>query len=244
MRKASIWLAIIAIIAGLSAIAMGCSQKADEAGFDEPPAPPSSFSAGESSETPGPSEKATVTVESETTATALIDESEQSATAATDSEKQQSGNQASGGDTSKPSQTTPTPSPVEAPKPTPPVTTEPPKTEPPATPTPAPTEPPKPKTAYDAPYGTAQIIADAKAYGEGIGMTWSAPLTKDNCSWEAPIQTSEVLSGERLRAAVESGIRRVKKLQADNGYQPGEFHFKLYLEPFGNGGYSLYFLMG
>jgi hypothetical protein len=75
-------------------------------------------------------------------------------------------------------------------------------------------------------------------------MTWSAPLTKDNCSWEAPIQTSSVLQGERLKAAIQSGIRRVKKLQTDNEYQPGEFHFQLYLEPVGNGEYSLYFLMG
>jgi hypothetical protein len=90
----------------------------------------------------------------------------------------------------------------------------------------------------------AAIIADAQAYGASIGMTWSAPLTKDNCSREAPIQTSSVLQGERLKTAIESGIRRVKKLQADNEYQPGEFHFQLYLEPIGNGEYSLYFLMG
>jgi hypothetical protein len=167
------------------------------------------------------------------TTTAPIDESEHEPIA--DGEKQQSGGQSNGNSTSKPPQTVPS---------QPPVTTEPPKTDPPTTPTPQPTEPPKPKTAYDAPYNTATIIADAKAYGESIGMTWSAPLTKDNCSWEAPIQTSSVLSGERLKAAIESGIRRVKKLQADNEYQPGEFHFQLYLEPFVNGEYSLYFLMG
>jgi hypothetical protein len=102
----------------------------------------------------------------------------------------------------------------------------------------------KKKTAYDAPYNTSKIISDAKAYGKSIGMTWSEPLTKDNCSWEAPIQTSSVLKGKRLKKAIKSGIRRVKKLQADNEYRPGEFHFKLYLEPIADGEYSLYFLMG
>ena len=80
-----------------------------------------------------------------------------------------------------------------------------------------------PKTAYDAPYDTAVIIADARAYGESIGMTWSPTLTPDNCSWEAPGATSATLSGERLKTAIESGIRRVKKLQQDNEYQPGSF---------------------
>jgi uncharacterized protein YceK len=125
--------------------------------------------------------------------------------------------------------------------------TEPPKTEAPTpspTPTPAPTEPEKTKTAYDAPYDTARMIADAKAYGESIGMTWSAPLTVDNCSWEAPIHTSSVLSGERLKAAIESGIRRVKKLQTDNEYQPGEFHFKVLFEASGDSKYTVYFLIG
>jgi outer membrane biosynthesis protein TonB len=102
----------------------------------------------------------------------------------------------------------------------------------------------KPKSAYDAPYGKATIGADAKAYGESIGMTWSGSLTKDNCSWEAPIQTSRTLSGKRLKKAIQSGIRRVKKLQSDNEYRPGEFHFKLLLEPVSGGEYSLYFLMG
>jgi hypothetical protein len=133
----------------------------------------------------------------------------------------------------KPAPPTPTPTPTESPKP---------ETPPPATP--EPTDPPKPKTAHDAPYDTATIIADAKAYGESIGMTWSDPLTVDNCSWEAPSQTSSVMSGERLKTAIESGIRRVMKLQKDNEYQPGEFHFKLLLVPQGNGEYTIYWLMG
>jgi hypothetical protein len=113
----------------------------------------------------------------------------------------------------------------------------------PTKPKPAP-KPSKPKTAYDAPYDKDAIIANAKTYGESIGMTWSAPLTKDNCSWETPFQTSDVLSGARLKRAIEYGIQRAKKLQSDNGYQPGEFHFKLYLEAYGDGEYSVYHLIG
>jgi hypothetical protein len=102
----------------------------------------------------------------------------------------------------------------------------------------------KKKTAYDAPYNTSKIIADAKAYGKSIGMTWSEPLTKDNCSWEAPGATSPTLSGKRLKKAIRSSIKRIKKLQKDNGYQPGEFHFKVLLESAGGGEYAIYFLMG
>ena len=134
------------------------------------------------------------------------------------------------------------------PPPEPPKTETPPPATPQSTPTPTPipepTESPKSKTAYDAPYDTAQIIADARAYGESIGMTWSEPLTVDNCSWEAPGTTSTTLSGDRLKAGIENGIRRVKKLQADNEYQPGEFHFKLLLVPQENGEYTIYWLMG
>jgi hypothetical protein len=75
-------------------------------------------------------------------------------------------------------------------------------------------------------------------------MTWSASLTPDNCSWEAPGATSATLSGERLKAAIESSIRRIKKLQEDNEYQPGEFHSKVVFEPKGSGEYTIYFLMG
>jgi hypothetical protein len=105
-------------------------------------------------------------------------------------------------------------------------------------------KPKKTKTAYDSPYDTARIIADAKAYGESIGMTWSDPLTKGNCSWEAPGATSPTLSGKRLKSAIRSSIRRIKKLQKDNGYRPGEFHFKVTFEPAKSGEYTIYFLMG
>jgi hypothetical protein len=109
---------------------------------------------------------------------------------------------------------------------------------------PLPAAPPAPKSAYDAPYDTATIVANARAYGEGIGMTWSGSLNKNNCSWEAPGTTSATLSGERLRSAIESGIQRVKKLQQSNGYGAGEFHFKVVLESAGGGEYAIYFLMG
>jgi hypothetical protein len=137
----------------------------------------------------------------------------------------------------------PAPSPA-TPEPAEPAIEEPaPALEPPAISTPEPTEPQRPKTAYDSPYDTAQIVADARAYGESIGMTWCEPLTVDNCSWEAPGSTSPVLSGDRLREGIEGGIRRVKKLQADNGYQPGEFLFKLLLVPDGTE-CTIYWLMG
>ena len=129
--------------------------------------------------------------------------------------------------------------PAESKKPSqpPPKKTDPPK--------PKPTDPPKkPKTAYEKPYDTAKIIEDTIEYGNSIGMTWSKPLTKDNCSWEAPIQTSSDFQGTRLKGVIESRLRRVKKIQLDNGYQPGEFHYKLYFEPIGNGEYSVYWLMG
>jgi hypothetical protein len=75
-------------------------------------------------------------------------------------------------------------------------------------------------------------------------MTWSESLSTGNCSWEAPITTSADLSGERLRAAIQSGINRVLSIQQDNGYQAGEFHFKLHMEANGAGEYVLYFLIG
>jgi hypothetical protein len=102
----------------------------------------------------------------------------------------------------------------------------------------------KPGTAFDKPYGKATIIEYAKTYGESIGMTWEDSLTKDNCSWEAPASTSPVLSGERLKRLIRNATQRVKGLQADNDYQPGEFRFKLYLEPVDGGEYKMYFLMG
>jgi hypothetical protein len=88
------------------------------------------------------------------------------------------------------------------------------------------------------------MSADAKAYGESIGMIWGASLDKDNCSWEAPIHTSSVLSGERLKTAIESGIRRVKKIQQGNEYQPGEFYFKVFFEKMEENRYTIYFLIG
>ena len=119
-----------------------------------------------------------------------------------------------------------------------------PATAPPPAPVPAPVPPPAaPKTAYDAPYDTGTISADAAAYGNALGMTWSDGLDTGNCSWEAPISTSAVLCGDRLKEAIQSGIRRVQKLQQDNGYQAGEFHFKVHLEPSGSE-YTIYFLMG
>jgi hypothetical protein len=234
MRKAS----ILVISAVLAVSLMGCSQE-DVGKKSEEASLPSSFSAGESSKTPATDEEeAATTAEPETTTNPAV--SEQPEAAAASSEKQQGSNQSGGsqsgsGNTSKP------PAASQPSPPAPPKQSEPAKPDPPATPTPEPT---KPKTAYDAPYDTAAIIADAKAYGESIGMTWSGALNTGNCSWEAPGATSSTLSGERLREAVQSSIRRIKKLQSDNGYQPGEFHFKVVFEAAGSGEYAIYFLMG
>ena len=73
-------------------------------------------------------------------------------------------------------------------------------------------------------------------------MKWAEELTKDNCSWESP-NTTGGTTEELLKTIIRNGIDRVKKLQAQNGYQPGEFLFKLYLEPDGSE-YRMYFLMG
>ena len=75
-------------------------------------------------------------------------------------------------------------------------------------------------------------------------MAWNDGLNTGNCSWEAPITTSAALCGDRLKEAIQGGIRRVQKLQQDNGYQPGEFLFKVSCEANGSGEYTLYFLMG
>jgi outer membrane biosynthesis protein TonB len=234
MRKTSIF--VISVILAVSLT--GCSKKADEPGDDGQIASPSSFSAGESTEAPDMSEGALQTEAPEETTNAALSgqQAETSADSGGNPQKQPSDSK---------SQTSEAKPPAETPKPEqPPAQAEQPKAEQPKAEQPPAADPPKPKTAYDAPYDTARIAADARAYGEGIGMTWSGSLTTGNCSWEAPIQTSSVLSGERLESAVQSGIRRVKKLQQDNEYQPGEFHFRLYLEPSGDGEYSLYFLMG
>jgi hypothetical protein len=237
MRKASIFV----ISAVLAVSLMGCSQEDADTKIGEASLP-SSFSAGESSKTPATDEEETAaTAEPETITNPAVSERPADATAS--SEKQQGGNQSGGsqtgnGNTSKPPATS-QPSP-----PAPPKQSEPAKPDTPAAPTPEPTEPAKPKSAYDAPYDTAAIIADAKAYGESIGMTWSGSLNTGNCSWEAPGATSPTLSGERLREAIQSSIRRINKLQSDNGYQPGEFHFKVVFEAAGGGEYVIYFLMG
>jgi hypothetical protein len=227
MRKISILVLIIAIAISL----LGCSQKADEPENAESSAPPeSSFSAGKTdTELPADDESAAAT-ESAITGADEPDATADEQMAGSQVQAKTTDNKPSGDSSEPPKQTNP-PTPSQPKEPDPPKPTE-------------PAKPTKPKTAYDAPYDTDKIIKDAKAYGESIGMTWSPSLTLDNCSWEAPGQTSGTLSGERLKTAIETCIRRVMKLQKDNEYQPGEFHFKLYLEPAGGGEYSFYLLMG
>jgi hypothetical protein len=216
---------------------------------------------GVSESTPEVSEEASEPPDPETEATATADKPEKSAAGVTDSEKTQSVSNAnsgkasentsndSGKSKSEKTATAKSPAKTETPKQKKSsAKNEKPKKEkeksaekPKSKPKP---EPSKPKSAYDAPYDTVAMSANAKAYGESIGMTWSASLTPDNCSWEAPGATSEALSGNRLKKAIESSIRRIKKLQQDNGYQPGEFHFKVLFVAAGDGEYTIYFLMG
>jgi hypothetical protein len=240
MRKAGIFV----MSAVLAVLLIACSQETADMRSEKAPEP-SSFSAGKPYEKPAKDEEeaagaraATTAKPEETASPAAAGQPEASA----DDKGQQSGSQSNGGGTSKPpAQASPPQTP--SPSPTaPPEQSEPPKPDP--APAPAPSEPAKPKSAYDAPYDIAAITQNARAYGESIGMTWSGALTTGNCSWEAPGATSPTLCGERLKSAMESSIRRIKKLQQDNGYQSGEFHFKVVFEAAGGGEYTIYFLMG
>jgi outer membrane biosynthesis protein TonB len=246
MRKTGIF--VLTAVLAVSLLG-GCSQKADEQ-IGELPSPPSSFSAGKALKPPAQGDRETDAQKAEATArpeeTASPDAPGQSGTATAEVQNGQGGNRTdAGAATPPPAQPKPKPSPKpksETPQPTPQPKDETPSSAP--QPEQAAPEPPKPRSAYDAPYDTAAIIADASAYGAGIGMTWSGSLNTGNCSWEAPGTTSADLSGERLKAAIQGRIARIKKLQQDNGYQPGEFHFKVLFESQGNGEYTIYFLMG
>jgi hypothetical protein len=239
MKKASIFV----LIAILTVLLIGCSKQEDSLTTEKQPMQ-SSFSAGEPSEAPaaGDEEAAAVKATEAEKPKEITNSTVLEQPIATESN---SGNQHSGKTPGNEKTTAATKSESAATsKIKPPKTTKPKKAEPPAQKNPKPVKPSKPKTAYDAPYDTATIIANAKAYGEGIGMTWSEPLTKNNCSWEAPGSTSPTISGKRLKLAIESSIRRIKMLQQDNEYQPGEFHFKVTFEAAGGGEYTIYFLMG
>ena len=124
-----------------------------------------------------------------------------------------------------------------------PSTTKPPvaSTPQPPTSTPAPTAP---KSDFEKPYNLDKIYAFAKQYGEDHGMIWGDSLTKDNCSWEAPGHTSSFPTEAKMKSVITSGIDRVKSIQEKNGYQLGQFYFKLYFEPIDNGEYLMYWLIG
>jgi hypothetical protein len=82
-----------------------------------------------------------------------------------------------------------------------------------------PTFTPPDLSAYKFPYDTEKIIADAKAYGASIGMTWSDELTIDNASWEAPGMTSAATVPDwGLKNAIEGRIDRIKWINLDNGF--------------------------
>ena len=235
MKKVSVFVVLVGLLVSL----VGCSVPEPVADSGTVPIPSSSAAQSETSEASVSGEKPTQSSEAEpTTSSEPARPASSSGTGGTTSGSQPGGSssQAQPPASSQAPGTSPPPASSQPPA-QPPASSQ-----PPAAPQP-PAEPPAEKTAYDAPYNTDTIIADAQSYGASLGMTWSDGLNKDNCSWEAPIMTSTVLCGSRLKEAIESGIRRVQKLQQDNGYQPGEFHFRLYLEASG-GEYSLYFLMG
>lgn len=101
-----------------------------------------------------------------------------------------------------------------------------------------------PQSGFVKPYDTTAIINYAKSYGAGIGMTWDDALTTTNCSWEAPVRTTSCHSETDMKQAIQISIDRVKHVQELNGYQPGEFHYKVYLEPIADGEFLMYFLIG
>jgi len=47
-----------------------------------------------------------------------------------------------------------------------------------------------------------------------------------------------------MKQAIQISIDRIKSIQQQNGYQPGQFYYRLYLEPMDNGEYLMYFLIG
>ncbi|MDR1068815.1 MAG: hypothetical protein LBL36_06205 [Clostridiales Family XIII bacterium] len=250
MKKISILVIITVLMASLTS----CGG-ADKAGSGKPAPSPSSSSAGKSAEPAAANEEAVATDDvgeaavaaAETPAPATTSEDKKQQDSVSSGKSQSSGNSSgSAAATQKKAATAKTTPKKAAEAPT--ETTKPAQAaKPPATETPAAKPAPipsKPKTAYEKPYDTAKISAEMAAYGASIGMTWCAELDKATCSWEAPGITSSTLQGERLKTALQSSIRRIKKLQQDNGYNPGEFLFKVTFEPRGNGEYTIYFLMG
>lgn len=233
MKKVS----VIVVIVGLVVSLAGCSMPLPVADSGTEVAPSSSLVMDTASEAPASGEEPTQSSEPEQASSLEAEQPASSSSSASQSTGNGPGGSSSQAQTpasSQPAATSPPPA-ASSPQPAAPQPA-PASSQPPA-------EPPAAKTAYNAPYDTGTILADAQSYGASIGMTWSDGLNTDNCSWEAPISTSTVLCGDRLKEAIESGIRRVQKLQQDNGYQPGEFHFRLYMEASG-GEYTLYFLMG
>jgi Beta-propeller domains of methanol dehydrogenase type len=91
------------------------------------------------------------------------------------------------------------------------------------------------------PYDKAKIIQFAYDYAKSIGVDWEESLTTANTTNEAPSYTTGT-TAETLKSKIRTGINRVKTLQKQNGYPEGEYYCKLYLEPYGDSEYRLYFL--
>lgn len=227
MRKASIFL----IITVLSVSLIGCSQRIEEASNDELPAPSSSFSAGETEESPMLSEEPTATPEIEppqSTESKSTDNTPAADGTSTPTQKPQS---KSDPGVSQPAQSQP---PAETPKPSTP-------SQPPATP-----EPPKEKSIYDYEFDVAAIKNELIAIGQGMGLTHITTddgivRTPDNSSWAQPVTASKDFQGESLKRALKDYVSSMPGIVKNYGGNAVEY-FTIYVKPLGNGSYTFYFL--
>ena len=70
-------------------------------------------------------------------------------------------------------------------------------------------------------------------------MTWDDSLTPDNCSWEAPLHLSSYPTESQMQSVIRTRIDRIKSVQESNGYEAGQFYYRIYLS-----GGLMYFLIG
>jgi hypothetical protein len=182
MRKAS----VLVLIAVLTVSLIGCSQKADEASGDELVAPTSSFSAGESTETPEVSEKPTSAAEPQETISSAVSEQPTTAPVAsqetsTTPAQQPTTSKPSGGQSTSTQPPAPTSKPTEPPQPT----------DPPPVSTPTPAFDPQPYVDY------------AKEYGASIGLKYEPRIGTG--AWNAPQNLYASLTDESMRKGIRSG---------------------------------------
>ena len=104
------------------------------------------------------------------------------------------------------------------------------------------------KSAFVLPANPKEIIKYTKKCIDDLEMFWSEPLTPKNCSWDTPGHLSSFDYEREVKAVILSQLKKVKRIQERNGYEPGEFHVKLYMKKiknyYGKRDFLLYFLMG